>query len=417
MNSIRTLTPIIARRLAVSRQRLAGERPAAGAAATADGIMETLRDLHCLQIDPIRAVERTQLLVLWSRLGAFDPADLDALLYRERRLFEYWAHAASIVMTEEYPIFQLHMQNWPFGFQTWTRQVKEWMVENEALRAHILAELEERGPLTKGDFDDVSASGWESTGWTDGQNVGQMLNYLWSQGEILVRKRKGRTKVWDLRERCLPAWTPREELTWPEAVYRAAQASLRALGLATEAHIKRHFTRGKYPDLGDVLKRLERESLIVEVRISDGGQDWPGPWYVHTADLPLLDDLERGAWQPRTTLLSPFDNLICDRDRTEKLFGYYYRIEIYVPKAKRQYGYYVMPILHGDRLIGRIDPKMDRKRQRLTINNVYIEEDFVATAESGRAVAASIRELGSFLGAKEIEYGKRIPAGWQKSLS
>ena len=413
---MRTLTPTLARRLAITRQRLSGEPPAAGAAATAEGIMEMLRDLHCVQIDPIRAVERTQLLVLWSRLGGFDPAGLDALLYEERRLFEYWAHAASIVLTEDFPIFQLHMRNWPFGFQSWTSDVKEWMAGNEALRAHILTELEERGPLTKGDFEDRSHSDWESAGWTDGQNVGQMLNYLWLRGEILVKGRKGRTKLWDLGERCLPDWTPREELTWPEAVYRAAQASLRALGVATEAHIKQHFTRGKYPDLDEVLKQLEQDGRIVRVRISDAGQDWPGPWYVHSEELPLLDALERGSWRPRTTLLSPFDNLICDRERTEELFDFHFRIEIYVPKTKRQYGYYVMPILHGDRLIGRIDPKMDRKAKRLTINSVYIEDDSLATDESGRAVAAAIQELGEFLGAREIAYGERIPAGWRKAL-
>jgi hypothetical protein len=341
---------------------------------------------------------------------------LDTLLYREQRLFEYWAHAASIVRTDEFPIFQVHMRNWPFGFQTWTKRVKEWMVENEALRAHILAELDERGPLAKGDFEDVSASGWKSSGWTDGQNVGQMLDYLWSQGEILVKYRKGRTKVWDLRERCLPAWTPREELTWPEVVYRTAQAAIRALGVATKAHIKRHFTRGKYPNLEEVLEQLEMDGLIVRVRISEAGRELPGPWYVHTADLPLLDDVEQGSWRPRTTLLSPFDNLICDRDRTEELFDFHYRIEIYVPKAKRQYGYYVMPILHGDRLIGRLDPKMDRKTQRLMVNSVYIEDDSLAMAESGQAVAAAIQDLGDFLGAKEIEFGERVPAGWRTAF-
>ena len=346
----------------------------------------------------------------------FDPAALDALLYQEKLLFEYWAHAASIVRTEDFPIFQVHMRNWPFGFQTWTKRVKEWMVENEALKEYILAELDTRGPLAKGDFEDVSAKRWQSGGWTDGQNVGQMLNYLWMQGKILVTHRKGRTKVWDLSERCLPAWTPREELSWPEVVYRAAQFALRALGVATKAHIRGHFTRGKYPDLEEILQQLETDGLIAEVRIAETGRKWPGTWYVHTADLPLLDDLEGGAWQPRTTLLSPFDNLICDRDRTEELFDFHYRIEIYVPKAKRRYGYYVMPILHGDRLIGRVDPKMDRKTRRLRINNVYVEDEALATAESGREVSTAIQNLAEFLGAREIEFGAEAPAGWRTAL-
>jgi uncharacterized protein YcaQ len=412
MGALRTITPTIARRLVITRQRLSGGRPAPNA----EGIKEILGDLRCVQIDPIRAVERTQLLVLWSRLGLFEPAELDTLLYQDRHLFEYWAHAASIVRTEDYPIFQVHMRNWPYGFQTWTVRVKEWMVENEALAAHILAELEERGPLAKGDFVDVSTKSWDSSGWTDGQNVGQMLNYLWLQGKILVKYRKGLAKVWDLSDRCLPGWAPREELSWPEVVYRAAQYALRALGVATKAHIERHFTRGKYPDLDEALVQLEKDGLVARVQISEAGRDSPGPWYVHAADLPLLDDLEGGAWQPRTTLLSPFDNLICDRDRTEELFGFHYRIEIYVPKAKRQYGYYVMPILHGDRLIGRVDPKMDRKTRRLRINRIHVEDEALATAESGQALHSAIQNLGEFLGAQEIEYGEEAPAGWRTAL-
>ena len=123
------------------------------------------------------------------------------------------------------------------------------------------------------------------------------------------------------------------------------------------------------------------------------------------------------AWQPRTTLLSPFDNLICDRSRTELLFDFKFRIEIYVPKAKRQYGYYVLPILHGDRLIGRIDPKMDRKQGRLTINAVYAEPDAPQTHDVAQAIAGAIQELGCFLGAKEIDYSREnIPAAWQEAL-
>ena len=156
---------------------------------------------------------------------------------------------------------------------------------------------------------------------------------------------------------------------------------------------------------------------MIQVQIVDQGQPWPGTWYVHGADLPLLDRLQTGEWQPRTVLLSPFDNLICDRDRTEVLFDFHFRIEIYVPKAKRQYGYYVMPVLFDDALIGRLDIKMDRKQQQLQVNAVYAEPDAPQDVGTARAVAGTVEDLAGFLGANEIIYGQVQPAGWAPAFA
>jgi len=375
--------------------------------------MALFRELGCVQIDPLRAVERTQLLVLWSRLGKFDPADLETLLYQERRLFEYWAHAASIVLTDDYPIYQLHMRDWLVGDEGWKIRFRDWMEKNDELCQYILKELNKNGPLSSRHFKDQSQKSWESSGWTSGQNVSQMLGGLWRLGQIMVHSRKGLTKYYELTERCLPDWTPREELEWPEAVNRSAQQSLRALGLAKAAHINEHFSRGRYPNLAETLAQLEAEEKLIQVQIKEDGEPWPGVWYVHADKLPLLDRLERGEWEPRTTLLSPFDNLICDRNRTEELFKFYFRIEIYVPKAKREYGYYVLPILHGDRLIGRLDPKMDRKKKRLNIYAVYAEPEVSLDPETGQAVLRAIEELADFLGANDIVFEGPTPAEWK----
>ncbi|HEX7592627.1 MAG TPA: crosslink repair DNA glycosylase YcaQ family protein, partial [Anaerolineae bacterium] len=196
----------------------------------------------------------------------------------------------------------------------------------------------------------------------------------------------------------------------------AAEQSLRALGVATPRQIERHYTRGRYPGLQNVLAELEAESRIERVQIIDAKRSaaWRGDWFIHTDDVPLLDKLARD-WQPRTTLLSPFDNLICDRARTRGLFDFDYTIEIYVPAAQRKYGYYVLPILRGDRLIGRIDPTMDRANQRLTINAVYAERD--APKSAARAIADAVEDLAAFLGAKEIVYTRRVPAAWKRMLS
>ena len=199
-----------------------------------------------------------------------------------------------------------------------------------------------------------------------------MLDYLWTTGKIMVAGRSGIQKLWDLSERCLPDWTPREKLSEKEVVRRAAQKALRALGVGTPQHINQHFTRKRYPHLKETLHALLAEGLIEKVHVEDDKAEW----FIHTEDVPLLDRIEADEFAfERTTLLSPFDNLICDRARTAKLFNFDFRVEIYTPQHKRKFGYYVLPILHGDRLIGRIDPKMDREHGRLHIHAVHAETD------------------------------------------
>lgn len=394
------------------RQRLAGPRPPADST----GIMDVMRDLGCVQIDPMRVVERSHLLVLWSRLGQYDPAQLDVLLWKERRLFQDWAQASSIVLTEDYPIFKALKRSFATGNKPWAKRIRSWVEKNKKLRRHILTQLRRKGPLASDSFEDKSVEDWRSTGWTAGRNVDMMLTILWAQGRIMIAGRMGGRKLWDLTERYLPEWTPRERLSDREVSRRAAQKSLRALGVGRAVHIKQHYIRRCYLDLDTVLAELEVKDRITRVDIRDGKRAWRGTWYIHVDDLPLLDRLTAGEWEPRTTLLSPFDNLICDRRRTEQLFNFRFRLEVYVPKPKRKYGCYVMPILHGDRFIGRVDPVMDRKRGRLTINAVYVESDATKSKETARAVATTIEELGAFLGAEEIRYGRRMPTGWKSLL-
>lgn len=164
------------------------------------------------------------------------------------------------------------------------------------------------------------------------------------------------------------------------------------------------------------LAALVREGSAEPVEILDGLRTLPGRWYVSSDALALLERLRKGAWRPRTTLLSPFDTFINDRERTEELFGFRFRLEIYVPKGKRQYGYFVMPILHGDRLIGRVSLIMLREQKRLVIEAVYAEPDAPADRATGRAVAQEIEELAAFLGARAITYGRTVPSGWKPAL-
>jgi uncharacterized protein len=413
--ALRTLDPVLARRLTLVRQRLAGPPTATPAVGGPEAILATASDLAGLQLDPISVVAPSHLLVLWSRLGRFDPAELEALRWDERRLFEYWTHAAAIVCTEDYPIHSLLMRRYPSDRYAQSRRMRDWVDANQGLRRSIVRRLRVEGPLPTGAFEDRAETSWRSSGWTAGRNVDRMLDVLWTQGRIMVAGRQGRQRVWDLAERWLPAWAPTRRPPEREVVRLAAQRSLRALGVATARDIDRHFTQGRYPGLPAVLDGLERSGRIERVRLAADGAEWPGPWYVHADDLALLERLAAGDWRPRMTLLSPFDNLIIDRERTRRLFGFDFRIEIYVPRAARRYGYYVLPVLHGDRLVGRVDQAMDRARGRLVVHAVHAEPD--APAVAGPAVAAALGELAAFLGADGVELRQPPPAVWRHGFA
>lgn len=390
------------RRRAIAAQRL--DRPRAASKAA---LLDIVGHLGCVQIDPISVVAPTQHLVLLSRLGPFDPADLDSLLWDERSLFHYWARAASIVPTADYPIHHLMMRRWGRGATKWETRVREWMRVNQSMRRKITTEIERRGPLRIGDLRDVTGEAWQSTGWTNEQGVARMIEFLWAKGVVTIAGRAGGARLWDLMARWLPEWTPRE--TWPEArvVEEATLRSLRALGVATPRQIKEHFTRSRYPRLDQVLARLVRRGDVEEVSVVDGATRVPGRWYTRT-------DTPDGAPAPAATrLLSPFDNLICDRARTEIVWGFEYRIEIYVPKAKRKYGYYVLPILSGDALIGRMDAAYDRGAGRLRVLSVHAEPRAPA---AGEEVAEAVADLASFLGASSVEWPKQRPRAWARSL-
>lgn len=399
-----------ARQLFIHQQRLTGATPAP----TAANLLETVRALRCVQLDPLSVVARSHQLVLFSRVGPYALAALDQLLWRDRALFEYWAHCASIVLTEDYALHHARMRNYPSGEGVWSQRARQWMKDNAKLKRYILSQLKKRGPLLSRDLeeDGLHPKAWVSTGWTSGRNVSRMLDFLWLSGQIMVTARQGGQKVWDLAERVLPQWTPREKLPEQEITKRAIEHSLKALGVGTEKHIKYHFVRGRYPHFDEALAELIEKKRIRELEI----KGWAGRWFIHQDVEPLLAASPSTLNAPRTTLLSPFDNLIADRARTEQMFGFDFRIEIYVPQAKRKYGYYVLPLLHGDELIGRLDPEMNRETSVLTVNAVHAEPG--GKKHSGVVVAQAVNSLAQFLGAQEIRYNRQhVPSFWKKALA
>ncbi len=388
-----------ARRLAITKQRLAGGRPSA----TSDGLLETVRSIGCLQIDPTKVVARTQHLVLWSRLGEYDTTLLDKVAYEDRSLFEYWGHAWSYVLAEHLPIHRLRMTSYARGNELWAERVRTWMKANDTFRRYVMSQLKRHGPLPAKALEDRSVVPWPSSGWTNERNVSRMLDFLSVQGKALVSARRGQNRLWDIGERCIAGWAPRDKLSESEAVRRAAEISLKTLGVARMPHIRENFTRGMYPNLTLALKALEREGRLVPLAIEREDASLSDGWWVHHDDLKLIDEIKEGLWEPRMSLLSPFDNLIADRKRLKELFDLDYRIEIYVPVAKRKYGFFVLPILDGDRFIGRIDPYFDRATGTFTIKAVHEEPGAPWTRRQKKEVAQTIQGLGSWLGATSVK--------------
>jgi uncharacterized protein YcaQ len=398
------VAPTAVRRLAIRNQRLAGALPRSRP--DADALLETARALRCLQLDPTAVVARSHLLVLFSRHGAFDEARFQELAYRRRDLFEYWAHEASYVLSEDLPLHRYEMRTFPRpGIGAWPRKLSAWWEQEVEFRAHILGRLREEGPLRARDIEDRSTSPWQSDGWTDGRNVARLLDIMWVRGEIGISRREGVQRVWDLMERCLPPAAPRDELPDAEITRRAATFAIRALGAARIPHIRKHFTRGRYPGLEAILPQLEVERMAV-----DGlGDDW----WVLAEDV---DALREDGFRGRTTLLSPFDNLLCDRDRTEALFGFSHRLEIYTPANKRRWGYFVLPVLDGDRLVARCDLSIDRNAGRLNVRAVYAEEGLRAGARLPKAIRRELERLATWRGVKEIEVGA-VPGAWRQHIA
>lgn len=319
-----------ARRIAVRAQLLDG---------SATDVLSTVRRLGFLQLDPISTVAPPQQLVLWSRLGPFDRGELDRLLWEERKLVEWDAYLWAI---EDLPVLKARMRRRDRPLDL---RIIAYLKENASYRRYVLRELERRGPLLSREIEDHKPSGREAHSWWGERKMGLMLGLLNQRGEVAVVGRRGRQRLWDLAER----WYPETQtIRWAEAKRILDENRFRSLGV-----------------------KLERGRLVAHPEAEDPGRV-----------------------ASRVTFLSPFDRLVHDRDRAEALWGFYYRLEMYVPKAKREYGYYVLPILRGDRVIGRIEPVHDRKAGKLHVQGVWWEEGVRPAS-----LTAPLKSLARFLGA------------------
>jgi uncharacterized protein YcaQ len=340
----RTVSLAEARRIAVRAQALDG---------TARDVLATVKRLGFLQLDPIATVATPQHLVLWSRLGAFDTAELDRLLWTERKLFEW---AAYIWPIEDLPLIRAKMRSQRAGRYAWQRRGNDFLSANAGFRRYVLRELERRGPLLSRELEDRSVGADEPSRWTGRRQVTEMLELLHARGVVAIVGRRNGQRLWDLAER----WYPETETApLPEADRVLAERRFRAVG----------------------------------VRLRDG------EWLAHP-------DAVDGSIPDRVTLLSPFDRLVHDRERAEALFDFRYRLEMYVPPAKREYGYYVLPILVGDRLVGRVEPRFDRKTRTLEVLGAWGD-----TSRLDEALASLAAFLGSDRALPWEASARRLPRG------
>jgi uncharacterized protein YcaQ len=351
---VHRLTKTQARRIAVRAQLLDAERPR--------DLVEVVRRLTLLQIDPTAAIAPSADLVAWSRLGSsYRPEDLKRELEEKRTLFEQDAMIR--------PMSDVGLYLAGEGWTTY-EHMHDWLRANDGFRRDIVKLLRKSGPLTSRDIPDTCAVPWRSTGWTNNRNVTQMLEFLAIRGDVAIAGRVGRERIWDLPERVYPAdvFVPPPE----ERERRKNERRLSSLGIA------RSKTRAM-PAEPSYVGEAGEPAVVEGVK---------GEWRVDPSYLT-------GSFKGRTALLSPFDRLIHDRVRAEELFDFEYTLEMYKPENQRRWGYFALPILHGDRLVGKLDAKADRKAGVLRVNAIH--EDVPFTKTIAKAVQKEIADLASWL--------------------
>lgn len=381
-----------------------GAEPAPGP----ETLLRAVEQLGCVQIDTLQRVHRSQYVALWSRVGTYDTADLDRLLYdpAERRLFEYWQHAASIIPLSQY---RYRLQNMKWFREGTSYRDRVWQVDMED---HTLAELVRgrivaEGPLRVADFEH---DGGPRGTWWDWKPAKRALEYLYNRGELMIADRVNFHRVYDLRERVLPAWVDVSEPTIEETHRYLVESSVRRLGLADPGHAADYAYDVKRSAARRIVRELLDEGVVVEVPAAlPDGRTYA--LVAHRDTLPLLEQAADGALAAtRTTFLSPFDSLFWARGRDQAVWGFRQVLEAYKPAPKREWGYFCLPILHRDRLVGRFDPKVERAARRLRLEALYLEPGIEPDEALVADIAAAMRDFMAFHDADELVIERSVPA-------
>ncbi|MBO0888840.1 YcaQ family DNA glycosylase, partial [Candidatus Bathyarchaeota archaeon] len=350
-----------------------------------------------------------------SRLGNFRIADLQKLLWDEKKLFEYWTPIASLVLTEDYPIYNSLMKRYPGSLSgSWKShetRARKFLADHRQLRTKVLNQLK-KGPLQVGGFAEHLPKK-SLDGWTPASTVSRMLFHLHMTGDIMVVGHQGNQNLWGLTDTFLPDWVERKEVSEEEYERQAAQRAILALGISTASEINYYFVRGRYKNLKTTLAKLVEEGEIHRIDIDGMGKKEER--YVHSKDLSLLQSVSKD-FEPRMSFIAPFDNLIAGRQRTNRLFGFDYVHEQFLPKEKRRYGTYVLPILWGEELIGRADMRLDKQSQTLEIISLHAQPSTPDDKEIPSKIKETMEQFGEFLGTRQVAYSSRVPRAWRSAL-
>lgn len=399
--AIPVLPNATARRLFLHRHALAEQPsgPAKGAA-----LHDLITRIGFVQVDSINTVERAHHMILWARRHSYRPDALKALLEKDRTLWEHWTHDASIVPSQLFPHwkhrFAADRERLVARWQGWQRDGFETKFDE------VLTRVADHGPVTSADVGEGEARG--SGGWWDWHPSKAALEYLWRVGELSVTRREGFRKVYDLTERVLPEAHRAREVPHAESVDWACASALDHLGFASASEIAAYWNAIPIVEARDWCTRGLAKGALIEVDV-EGADGTPRRAVMRPEALAETAFLSPAPGQVR--ILSPFDPALRDRKRAERLFGFCYRIEVFVPEAKRQFGYYVFPVLQGERLIGRVDAKAFRQDSTLRVRAYWPEPGLRPSAARLEGLALALDRLAGFSGCDRVDY----EAGWQRA--
>lgn len=362
-------------------------------------ILTTIQRMSLLQIDTINIVARSPYLVLFSRLGPYSPDWLDDAL-RQGELMEYWAHEACFLPRSDFALVRHRMlapdkMGWKY------RQA--WMQEHADEIEQLIAHIQEKGPVRSADFEHPRKG---TSGWWEWKPHKRHLEGLFTAGKVMVVERRNFQRVYDLTHRVMPQWDDRRDmLTQAAAEAVMLENSARSLGLFRAQWLADYY-RLRQPVLAPLLERWQAQQQVVRVEVETLGEMW-----LHSDLLPLLPlALEGKLTATHSAVLSPFDPVVWDRKRAEQLFNFSYRLECYTPAPKRQYGYFVLPLLHKGQLVGRMDAKMHRKTGELEVIALYLEEGVRIGAGLEKGLITAISDFAGWQGATRIVTG-HLPDG------
>jgi len=406
--------PLTAARALILHTQLLSIPQSQQTAPTSADIYRVVEQLGCVQIDTLQKVARSAHLIMWSRLGNYDKADLDRLAYEEpRQIFETWFHAACYIPFSEY---RWRLPNMRRVLNGAANRPDSWMAthRNSEEVAQVMEFMRTKGAVRLSDFPRAEK---RANAWWDWGPAKAALEALFATGDVMVTKRENTfTRVYDLTESVLPKEVDRREPTWEEMALHIMEQSVKAFGLCTPSQAADYTHEIKQVHARPALEDLIKNDILIPVQVETvhgKAQDM----LIHRDNIPALQQALDGglpAW--RTTFLSPFDSFFYPHDRDEDLWGFLQVLECYKVPKDRKWGYFCLPILHHDRLVGRFDPTLDRKTGVLTLHALYLEPGIEPGDELTHDVAAAMKDFLLFHNAKELVIEKSDPVGWGERL-